>query len=80
MSDKYNSADMASAKSYLEDMELKMQEAAKALSSVNTSTIGVMAVNELQKILDDSIADANLAKNSAKSASGTIAKKIKSLG
>lgn len=80
MSDKYNSADMASAKRYLEDMKLKMQEASKALSSVNTSTIGVMAVNELQKILDDSIKDANEAENSAKSASGTITKKIKALG
>ncbi len=80
MNEKFNSAEMATAKGYLDDMARKMKEAAEALAEIDTSTIGVMAINELQQIVNENTINVNEAEKVAESASNTIRAKIKALG
>lgn len=80
MSEKFNSADMAAAKGYMDDMAAKMKEAAVALAGIDTSTIGVMAIKELQAIVAENTSNVNEAERIAEDASGTIKAKIKALG
>lgn len=80
MSEKFNSAEMTTAKGYLDDMAKKMKEAANALAEIDTSTIGVMAIKELQQIVNENTTNVNEAEKVAESASNTIRAKIKALG